>query len=743
MKKVVVLLVVLGCISISGAAVPSATLFSDSFDRANDNNIDASSDGMGGLLSPLTYVEIGDDEIYPVQSGTGNPYPELTHIQDNHLYMAYGTNMTTMYLGHNFVDSQILDADGMRIGMTIIQDLGAQTGGQYFVGFGVGNTLQECQDTWFDHNGTGFRGQINLTPPQAGTSDLWIGWSPANSGTIQVLKNGPTTAGGENYNLLTGVALTGNDRLELELFFEDYNDGSTVNANILWNGVVVGSDSFAWDADGLLENYIGINARQAAGFVVDDLAIDAIYNDRAHNPVPANGAAGVLAGTLNLEWNMGKDSAGNPNEDISGHYIYVTREVIDGEPNFAGPDTVTDITDPITKQIAVAYDETVYWRVDESILIGGVASGPNDPNTITGLVWQFATQKSVPVIAAQPVHTAVFPDQEAVFTVLATSISDLHYVWYKSIDNANNTPNDDTVVGADLTTYTINPVAVADEGYYYCKVTNDTGEEGAQYSSPVYLTVKRQVLYWDFENDFLDRSGEGNHGVVGSDPNFPAPTFEADVPGAVGLKSAKFDGVNQRLTAPIDPNNGTFHAGFTLTMWVRPATVSQIINVSMFNNNNGGANDFQIEFFTGDVFRYNGTDVQIITPAVTDWIHLAVVCDGTTTTIYPNLEGDDAVVSNGADIVFGQFQIGCNRAADKYYNGLIDDVQIWNYPRTYEELVTADDDAADYYDVKQKAACKTHPLWDLDGDCKVSLTDLMQLAGAWLNCGLYPQQECH
>ena len=224
----------------------------------------------------MTYVEIGDDEIYPITSGTGLPYPELTHVEDNHLYMAYGTNMTTMYLDHNFTDAAILADGGMKIGMTILQDLGPQTTGQFFVGFGIGNTLQECQSTWFDHNGTGFRGQFNTTPPRAGTSDLWIGWSPANSGCIQVFKNGPTSAGGENYVLMTGTALTGSDRLELELFFDSFADGSIVNANILWNGVLAGTESFTWDADGLLENYIGINGRQTVGFIVDDLTISTV-----------------------------------------------------------------------------------------------------------------------------------------------------------------------------------------------------------------------------------------------------------------------------------------------------------------------------------------------------------------------------------------------------------------------------------------------------------------------------------
>ena len=236
MKRPWLILMFTASISLSAGA--NVILFSDTFNRADNFNIDADTTGMGGSLGILQYIEVGDDVIYPIVNPTGTDGPGLTRIQTNQLGMARGPNMSTMYLDHNFTDAAILTDGGMRIGMTILQDLGSGTSAQFFTGFGVGNTLQECQDTWFDHNGTGFRGQVNTTPPRAGTSDFWVGWSPVNGGTIQVFKNGPTAAGGENYDLLTGVALTGSDRLELELFFDSFTDDTVVVANILWNGSV-------------------------------------------------------------------------------------------------------------------------------------------------------------------------------------------------------------------------------------------------------------------------------------------------------------------------------------------------------------------------------------------------------------------------------------------------------------------------------------------------------------------------
>ncbi|NLK42468.1 MAG: hypothetical protein GX298_10500, partial [Planctomycetes bacterium] len=339
MKMMLRVLTMVCCMSSAGAGYPAHVLFSDSFDRPDNVNISASTDGMGGLLSPLVYVEIGDEVIFPIVSGTGKSNPGLTNIENNQLHLADGPNASTLFLDHNFIDSELLAAGGMRIGFKIVSNNGTLTGIDSFVGFGVGNTLEECQNIWFDYNGVGFRGRVNN---YAGTSDFWVGWSPAAGGTIQVYKNGPTSEGGENYDAATNVVLSGNDRLELELYFDSFQAGSTVTAIVLWNSEIVAVDSFAWDYDNA--NYIGINARQNnQGYTVDDLEIAAIYNDRAQRPVPPDGATGLVPEDVILVWNKGKDAQGNPNSAIAQHYLYM----IDGEPNFVGvsPIVVPDTED--------------------------------------------------------------------------------------------------------------------------------------------------------------------------------------------------------------------------------------------------------------------------------------------------------------------------------------------------------------------------------------------------------------
>lgn len=239
------------------------TVFSDNFDRSavQENDIDAIDAGMSGLASPVTYIERGDDVL------AGNA--GLTNIENNRLHVADGANMTVMYPVYNFTNTEILAAGGMRVGLTITSNDGTATDLDRYCGFGVGNTLNECETANFDYNDVGFRGRVNN---YAGTSDLWIGWSPVGGGTIQLFKNGPTSEGGENYDIATGVALTGNDRLEMELAITGFDAGSTVAVDILWNSTVIHSTTFQWDNSNA--NYIGLSARQNdQGFTVDDFEV--------------------------------------------------------------------------------------------------------------------------------------------------------------------------------------------------------------------------------------------------------------------------------------------------------------------------------------------------------------------------------------------------------------------------------------------------------------------------------------
>jgi hypothetical protein len=733
------------------AAIPAATIFSDSYNRPNNTDIDAGAPtGMGGILGTMTYVE--RDELLHANAAEALI---LSNIENNQLHLADGPNMSVLYLNHNFTDAAITAADGMKIGLTIISNDGTLVDGGRYIGFGVGSTLAQASTAQFDFTAgaaSAFRGSVGTST--AGHSDFFVDWN-TNGGYFDVFKNGPTVTGGWNYTI-PGSPLKGNDRLELELYFDDFNDNSPVTALILWNGTVVGTDSFAWDADGVQENYIGFSVRQnLAGFTVDDLTVEAIYNEHAQNPNPANGKTEVNPGTLVLAWNRGKDAVGNPNTTITKHYLYIA----EGEPNFAGmtPITVNATSDPVMHDPisidATDTDKIIYWRVDESIQ----DSMPNDPNTIKGFVWSFETIKTAPVITAQPVNQLTEAGQTVTISIGVTSASPEHYAWFKSADNANNTPGDDVSVGTDTHSLVISNAQVSDQGYYYCAVTNDVATVTSNTAS---LGVKRLVAYWTLDAAdyvgglYLDRSGEGHH----AEPNVLPKTGSF----VAGVDPAE---TGEALDTTVEPLSvadsgqwaaAAFTSEITVSAWLKWAGTNGAWQGIVSNRVSPSDGNFYIEI------RQDNGNVQIGSPGGTDliagnlpvgeWTHVAVTASAAGRTIYFN--GLPVITRTPANpitqlvvpLYFGA--LGRGTTLNSPFNGVMDDIRIFNYAK--DGFGVADL----YYDVLETSVClnpdNVNMQYDVAGggangdqpDCKVNLADFAKFAQTWLNCGLYPKSNC-
>jgi hypothetical protein len=66
------------------------------------------------------------------------------------------------------------------------------------------------------------------------------------------------------------------------------------------------------------------------------------------------------------------------------------------------------------------------------------------------------------------------------------------------------------------------------------------------------------------------------------------------------------------------------------------------------------------------------------------------------------------------------------------FNGLIDELKIYNYIRTTEEI------AQDYMDVRTDVTyvCNSEDedldIWDFDNNCRIDITDLAELVSQWL-----------
>jgi len=384
--------------------------------------------------------------------------------------------------------------------------------------------------------------------------------------------------------------------------------------------------------------------------------------------------------------------------------------------------------------------------------LGGVYA-PGDPNNWRGPIWSFATVLSLPSINPQP-QSAMFAagDPDVALSLSATSaFMPLTYQWYK-----------DTAIISDGAEYSgtqsntlviLNP-DLADEGSYYCKVTADNG--GSIDSDLVFVKMRRMVAHYQFEQNVEDSAGT-NHGIVMNG----GLAYSAGVPNLGGQTwAADPNGFNYvQLTTDAYPNNGfgnAFRQG-SISFWAK--TESSGFQVLLGSANTGTTTLFQIELpgTTGRANLYmrdnDGTDIVASSASpITDgqWHYIVATYQtdngsGSSAKIY--VDGVSGVTATGSALdnlaawEFPMVLMGRNNRGtiDARYSGMVDDLQIYNYELTAEQI------ADTYYNVTGKQSCilEYASQFDLTGpdgqpDCKVDLYDLTAMSAVWLDSGLYP-----
>jgi len=451
----------------------------------------------------------------------------------------------------------------------------------------------------------------------------------------------------------------------------------------------------------------------------------------AHDPQPADKTPVLQELDVTLSWAVGPDpnNLDQPNPAITGHYVYI------GSGDASDPNVYFVAEVPADGQgrasygpLELDYDRTYIWRVDESIN----NSSPGDPNTIKGKVWRFETIKSTPVIVTQPQTTVVAPNETAQFSIAVESLSQEHYQWFK-------VGNPDIPVGGDSPALTIPDATVeADEGYYYCVVTNDSGVPVA--SDTVGLGIKRQVVYLPLDGDYLDDSGEDNHAQA-TDPNL-AVFVDGKVGSAVDMDAAG--------TAQIGIfNPSEFTGRVSISLWINSrgspdnlglvskrtdGNVDEMMWTLQLRGTNSGGTSRQVRFYTSGGFSvYSGAGNEVI-PG--EWTHVCATADGTTAAVYLNgklAATGPGPMGRGTDV---PLYIGMQELQSSIFEGLIDEVRIFNYDLSAEEVARL------YFDITGQWSCVYPSEFDADGDCVIDLIDFAAFAAQWLDCGRIPDSEC-
>jgi hypothetical protein len=491
----------------------------------------------------------------------------------------------------------------------------------------------------------------------------------------------------------------------------------------------------------------------------------------AYNPDPADGQRQVgmpndSQVTVTLSWKTGTDPNGVLPYDprIKKHYLFLSDDQnvsSDPELHYVDEIAVTRV-DASYGSLALNYDGLYLWRVEEGLDDGkGGAYLPGDPNNLYGQTWSFYTLKSVPVIVEGPQNAAVFAGQDAAMTVIAEAAKPITaYQWFKTIDNANNTPDDDVLVFSGATAYvlTIPNAQISDEGYYYCAVSTSSGTTNSPVAS---LGINRLLSHWTLNQSdtvsgqYLDIVSGYNAAIQGQASPVYVPGADGTEKGAVVItpdswaQAGAWDPTQYTKTLSISlwadwyGTNGDYQRLLCKNhiSWNTQNTAWYIGNTGYYQNTSKIAFDSPA----------NGTaNVDLIDDSVTNpntFQHLVITCDGQVAKVY--LDGklmhinDDAEGDGVFDLNYSApdapIGIGVGYADDgrHMFNGALDDIRFYNYALSPEEVGQL------YYEVSGKPACVNPPaVGDFNGDCVINLSDLLVIAENWLTCGLYPVEDC-
>jgi hypothetical protein len=444
-----------------------------------------------------------------------------------------------------------------------------------------------------------------------------------------------------------------------------------------------------------------------------------------------------------------------PEFDVASYTLYYGTDPNIVDPNRPDVSTIADVVvagllspaHTVAAANALDYFTDYYWRVDTITV---------DETVYQGVGMHFQTIAEVPAVTDDPEFIYVKESETAAFTAACESVSSFTTVkWFKAGTPAVEitTADPDVTISnviettgmgyAATSTLMIANIDAADLGSYYAEFRNEAGPTN---TASAELRLKILLAYWPFENDLIDATGNGYNGTAMSNSSGAqiTPIFSTGVAGqAVDLSS----------TAYIDLVDGLaddFSGGFTFSLWAYPRTAAVWARFLSFNNGQNSDNIFFSRVGVEPTLRLQIVKGTSGTGGVLD----ASVIDQSiwqmfTVTMAP--DGQAVIYENGVPVASGTVQtpnviartnnwIGKSAWPDAQFNGLLDDIRIYNYPLTRTEVAKlyTDVQTTEYICVEDE-----NPLsFDVTGDCRVDLEDIQALASWWMDCDRVPASAC-
>ncbi|MGE4286763.1 MAG: LamG-like jellyroll fold domain-containing protein [Phycisphaerae bacterium] len=533
-----------------------------------------------------------------------------------------------------------------------------------------------------------------------------------------------------------------------------------------WNGTEWDLTAATWAIE------IGMNSMAVENsftqvFLVDNMRVLLGADTNPTFPVvlPDNdgGAPGnLISGTSDCEITLGWNAGGDPsletdypvNPAILGHYIYLSNGSED--PNLYLLDYVEQevnadpaLTEPYNEYgpITLTQSTEYSWKIEEAIDNGAGSAYPaGDVNNIVGPVWTFTTISPTPKIISGPVNALADFDGNASFTVVTGPVA-TDFQWFKVGSSAALTDSG-IYSGTSTKTLLITGATAADEGEYYCIAYNGTPLDGiaSEPSATAKLWYPRLVSYYPFETE---EGGITPDVVDGFDGVFSQEAESAGMP-AINAEMAKIGaGCLELLNSDdsTDPNGNYVqlpagvadYRDITISAWYQPKVDQSFAR--LFDFGNGTATYMflsprvswgPVMFNIGGSGDEQGVGYDTGTPAG-QWYYVAVTISGDTGRMYINgelISTNTSMTYNPIDRDLVLNYIGKSQYPDPEFDGYVDDMKIWNYALTTEDI------AQEYLAIEGGSVCDREHFdlgaYDVDGNCIIDLVDFASFAARWM-----------
>lgn len=298
--------------------------------------------------------------------------------------------------------------------------------------------------------------------------------------------------------------------------------------------------------------------------------------------------------------------------------------------------------------------------------------------------------------------------------------------------------------GADTDTLTVLAPGEDNEDDYYCIATNDVG---STQSDSANLKTKNLVAHYEFEAigtfegkttiaDSAPYNGS-NDGVIHGAPGL--------VDGVIG-KAIDFDGIDDNVTVGQVGISGDVPR--SIACWVKTTDldVPNLANIFGFSSRLSGFSNgcFDFNRRSGQnryCIHVNGWQQNIRDIVLDEWFHLAATYGGDSQ-IHWYINGVESSGTNGGGtspgtrgpLITEDNVVMAKRGHHwRFFPGQIDDARVYDYDLDAVEV-------AELYLLGRPGEniCINPPAGDVNGDCRVDIKDLAEVAEAHMDCNLVP-----